>query len=631
MPIFEDYFVKGSPTGFIQMDAAFGRYDIQEIPLSSSRFCKDVACFLASNGLRMERMDAYWAVQDGKGAIIAGAGLSQDIIKGVAVAQPYRSEGLMAPLITRVIEKASEQGLFNLKVFTKPEYQPTFESLGFHPIAAAPKAILLENGKGLEQYCRFLEGFRRPGKTGVVVMNANPFTLGHRYLVEKALEQVETLYIIPVREDVSDFPYIERKAMIRAGVEAWGERVVVLEGSDYLISAATFPTYFLKDLSDAAETQMRLDINLFATHIAPALGNPIRFVGSEPADPLTARYNSLLQELLPEVVVVPRLEGISASTVRSYLGKGQFAKAAALTPASTHPYLLAALAERALRLELDAPLKPGLVCPDSPGAHHDMDYALMLKGIAAIRPFFAPMALASSPAALRQLGIDAEKAMFEATGGVNTHRGAIFALGLALYGRPIAETAARLGLVSRQRQGIKGAFEMALDGYRELFEDWLPFYRNHDRNAGLTILRIMSTLDDTCIIKRVGYDRAQQVKDEAMALLNGSEAVRKGVPLRDVSTPGHGQGEGPVGDKSFTRSEDDKFSCRIPDEGRTQETMGGAGRAKRGSSRNGTPSGAELQSEALQDLCARYAAEGISPGGAADMLALTVFFDSITT
>ena len=566
----------------------FETIDIQELPLSVPAIRRQVEDFLGSNGLRLGEVDLYLAVLSREGAILAGGGLRRDIIKCLAVSAAARSLGLSVPLVSRLISEASERGFTNVKVFTKPENRSLFESLGFHLLAEAPKAILMENGRGLEDYCSYLRGHRAPG---VIVMNANPFTLGHRYLVDQASlsfrapEGRRNLTIIPVKEDASRFPYTERLAMIRSGCDGVAD---VVEGSDYQISAATFPTYFLKDLSDAAETQMRLDIDLFGRHIAPALGARVRYVGSEPADPLTARYNALMKELLPaygvQLVEIPRLtyspdcstdsstspsaplrmtEGpVTATRVRAMLDAGQFKAASALTPESTWPYLLADLAERALRMELDTPIKPGLVGPDSVGAHKDMDYDVMRKGIAAIRPFFPRMAMAGTPDELRQLGIDAEAAMLAATGGVNTHRGAIFALGLALYRHPIAETAARLdnGSSKRREAGVRGAMQMAKDGYKELFEDWLPYYAGVKSDAyGLqkTLLRIMATLDDTCVIHRVGFERAMAVKDEAKALA------------------GH------------------------------------------------------FDLDVLRQMCGRYAAEGISPGGAADMLALTILIDSI--
>ena len=648
----------------------FETIDIQELPLSVPSVRRQVEDFLGSNGLRLGEVDLYLAVLSEDGAILAGGGLQRDILKCLAVSAEARSLGLSVPLVSRLISVASERGYMNVKVFTKPENRALFESLGFRLLAEAPKAILLENGRGLADYCAYLRAHQAPG---VIVMNANPFTLGHRYLIEQAdfstrptglgrndkssvissdarRAESRNLVIIPVKEEASRFSYAERLAMIRSGAGDWAD---VVEGSDYQISAATFPTYFLKNLSDAAETQMRLDIDLFGRHIAPALGARVRYVGSEPADPLTARYNALLKELLPaysiQLIEIPRLTvgsdcradsstppsaplrmtrgttpelvkgPVTATSVRALLDEGRFKAASALTPESTWPYLLADLAERALRMELDTPMKPGLVGPDSVGAHKDMDYDVMRKGIAAIRPFFPRMAMAATPEELRQLGIAAEAAMLAATGGVNTHRGAIFALGLALnaamhsfntagrqFGRrmegadnervmqkclvEIAQSISRKSLIDSElhsaanshgaqavkKYGVKGARELASEGYQALFEDWLPYYRNlqisplaslgrndntpchFERSREIcTLLRIMATLDDTCVIYRVGYERAKQVKAEAEAMAEHFDMDR------------------------------------------------------------------------LKEMCNRYAAEGISPGGAADMLALTIFMDSI--
>ena len=607
--------------------------DIVEMPLGSPYFSDKVSRFLGANGLRMEAMDTYYAVQDADGNIIAGAGISKDVIKCVAVAEEARSEGLMVPLISRIVA-----GRGNLKVFTKPEYKFVFESLGFHVLGQAPKAILLENGRGLQQYCDRLRAFASPGRTGVIVMNANPFTIGHKYLIEKALEQVDHLVVIPVMEDVSLFPYKERLEMICRGVASIkGGDVDVVEGSPYTISAATFPTYFLKDLSEAAEQQMLLDLDIFAKHIAPALGATVRFVGSEPYDALTARYNALMMEKL-EIVEVARFKipdqvgddkkvtrndealsfrpsdargEISASSVRKALAEGEYSTAAGMTPESTHPYLLAALAERALRMELDTPLKPGLVGPDSNGAHKDMDYDTMLRGIKAIRPFFPAIARAKGPEELRQLGIDAENAMLQATGGVNTHRGAIFALGLAIaaWGQSVGNEQdmqfhlgeiARVLMANSQKDNnlqLRGAKAMALDGYKQLFADWLPYYRDLSTSLEMTglsfrpseargeisrqmlLLRIMSTLDDTCIIKRVGEERAEKVKREAAVLLKIPDQVRNDV----------------------VEVRNDVVEVRNDGEWKDE----------------------------LKALCDRYAAENISPGGAADMVSLTIFIDSI--
>ena len=289
-----------------------------------------------------------------------------------------------------------------------------------------------------------------------------------------------------------------------------------------------------------------------------------------------------------------RASAVSASRVRAALERGSFREASALCPATTRPYLLAALAERALRLELDTPGKPGLVCPESCGAHRDMNYDTMRAGIRAIRPFFAPMALAGSVDELRTLGIQAEEAMMRATGGVNTHRGAIFCLGLALNaaGRDVdvvdnqSNMKILLGKIAGEIFDIqlkdsslqitpepRGARRIALEGYKPLFEEWLPYA---EKPLEL-LLRIMSTLDDTCVIKRVGAERAQQVKQEAREM---------------ADQVGHDAPVGPDGSPV-------------------------------------TPDGSPVTPDLIGGLCKRYAAEGISPGGAADMLALTIFIHSI--
>ena len=553
--------------------------------MSSPFFREKVERFLGENGLRMEGLDVYCAIENGSGDILAGAGIQKDIIKCIAVAEEARSEGLVAPLVSHLISLAASRGMSEIKLFTKPENQAIFESLGFHVLASAPKAILMENGRGLERYCAYLRSMRKEGRCGVVVMNANPFTLGHRYLLEKAAAQVDTLFVIPVKEEGQRFSYDERLAMIKGAAENYflcscpknqfsaaegkSSHVVVLEGSEYQISAATFPTYFLKDLSEAAETHIRLDLDLFQRHIAPALKAEVRFVGTEPDDALTNHYNTIMKEVLPCVVEVPRFNQISASSVRQALDEGHFSEAAAKCPETTHPYLLAALADRALRMELDLPGKPGLVCPESNGAHKDMDYGTMLRGIEALRPFWPRMAQAASADELRQLGIEAEEAMMAATGGVNTHRGAIFCMGLALDACGDSERIAALAEQICGNNHSVGARSMALNGYRPLFEDWLPYYAKEGELK--TLLRIMSSLDDTCVVKRVGFDRAQQVKHEAESILVTEEKW------------------------FFAKPCEKYFSSANP----------------------------------LHELCDRYAAEGISPGGAADMLALTIFIHSI--
>lgn len=585
------------------------RHYISEAPLSLNSVRRRVEAFLAANGLRLAPLDRYVVVtrdEDGD-EILAGGGLDGNVIKCVAVSESARSEGLMNILVSRLIAIAREEGKESVKAFTKPENEGIFKSLGFALIASSPNAILMENGRGgLPEYRKYLESLARPGRNGAIVMNANPFTKGHRYLVEQAASLVDNLYVIVVREDRSRFPYVERKAMIEAGC-AGLDNVVVCEGSDYAISAATFPTYFLKKLDDATDTQIALDLDLFVNHIAKPLGVTVRFAGSEPEDALTRRYNELMAEILPgtsvavvrqvhqpdpelvkgsalrqarrpiDFVEIPRLEQngnpISATSLRRALDKGNLKEAMEYIPKSTVPYLVTDLAERALRLELDTTPKPGLVDRRDNGAHKDMDYALMSKSISALRPYLTRLAVESAkdidPAKIKEVGIEAEKAMLKATGGVNTHKGALFCIGLSVAAASClacstgaVEAYSFKELVSRVASEIPsargthgaeakrsfkavGALENARAAYPELFTDWLPYYRSLEGDpfrCHKTLLHIMTTLDDTNILHRRGAEGLAHAEAEAARLLedfseSGLSSLNKDF-IRENISPG---------------------------------------------------------------------------------------------
>ena len=557
--------------------------------------------FLAKSGLRLDDMDYYAAVVDRENYnMLAGGGFKDDIIKCIAVDDSLRGTGMSQQLISHLMSQMNAEGHNNVKVFTKPGNIDIFESLGFKTLGESSKAILLENGlEGLSSYVNYLHSLKRDGNNGIIVMNANPFTLGHQYLVEQAAAQVDNLYVIVVAEDKSLFSSEERQAMVEAGC-AHLNNVTVCRGSSYIISAATFPSYFIKQASDAALAQIELDLDVTARHIAPALGATVRFVGSEPSDELTRAYNQAMHQQLPQrgikIVELPRLEKegshISASAVRLLLENGNLLEAMRLVPSTTLPYLVARLAVNALKQELDLTPKPGLVDTHDNGAHSDMDYSIMLKSIDALRPYFTQLAVMSYsddvPAAteLQQLGIEAEKTMLNATGGVNTHRGALFSMGLAVvaachaiangetsdlinrWSNTVASIASKMpggngthGDTIRTEHQVMGAIDLARTGYSKLISNWLSFYSDnrHDENVNYkTLLLIMSELDDTNVIHRVGFDKAQQVKLDARHLL-------------------------------------ENFSI-----------------------------------EALEQMNESFITANISPGGAADMLSLTLFLSTLT-
>lgn len=554
--------------------------EIQTLNPATPRQRQRIEAFLKRNALRIDDMNYYAAVLNDDGEMIAGGGLKDDVIKCVAVDDAHKGEAIANTLVSHLISHANQEGYSCIKLFTKPKNRRLFESLSFRLLAEAPEAILMETGiGGISNTVEALKKIKYNGERGVVVMNCNPFTLGHRYLIEQAAKQVERLYVMVVREDCSLFAYTERKAMVEQGV-ADIENVNVIDGSDYAISRATFPTYFLKRLDDAADTQMLLDLDLFRRHIAPALGATVRFVGTEPTDQLTRRYNQLMHETLKDVREIDRLEkdgnAVSASRVRKAMEEGDMNTIRQLVPPTTLPYIIAHLATRALHAELDTTPKPGLVDKDNSGAHRDMDHALMSRSIRAIHPYFVRLALLGFAADMPshddivKTGIEAERAMFEATNGVNTYKGALFSMGLAVVAaagkawqgssitpQTLSAAISKLAFAFPDTKGthgskakqtaasetatFKGALDNAREGYPMLFNDWLPFYANLSKNGEphalhLTLLRIMCDLDDTNIVYRTSLAMMKQVKEESRSVLSRWSEATHGTPQADGGT-----------------------------------------------------------------------------------------------
>ncbi|ACT07164.1 citrate lyase ligase [Dickeya chrysanthemi Ech1591] len=316
----------------------------------------DIAQFLDACRLGMDRDLEFVVVGRHHGRLVACAGLCGNTIKCVAVDPDYRELCLGVKVVNEVVQLAAERGLFHLFLYTRPCNIAAFRGCGFHPIACYDdQAVLMENTPiGIRQYCRSLSAQSQPGRDiGAIVMNANPFTLGHRYLAEQAARACDWLHIFVVREDVSFFPFAERLEMVRQGV-ADIPNLTVHAGSAYLISKATFPGYFLKEEKLITRAHAALDLIIFRQYIAPALGITRRFVGTEPFCPVTHQYNQDMHHWLEQDgrVAAPALDvveiertrehsglAISASEVRRLLKQRQFDAIREIVPATTYAHL----------------------------------------------------------------------------------------------------------------------------------------------------------------------------------------------------------------------------------------------------------------------------------------------------
>jgi [citrate (pro-3S)-lyase] ligase len=319
----------------------------------------EVRSLLAASGLEIEKDIQIFVVACDAGRIVACAGLAGEVVKCVTIAEPYRGSALACRLMCEVQMLAMRRGHSHLFLYTKPGNAVLFEGCGFHMLAEVKgHACLMENTPvGIRDYCDKLQPFRQTAqRIGSVVINANPFTLGHLHLVREARRACDWLHVFVVSENASAIAYAERLDMVRAGL-AGMDRVTVHRGSRYLISKATFPGYFIKDSCVVEACSTAMDLLIFRKYIAPALGITHRFVGSEPFCRLTAKYNEDMLDWLEtaaeegapiQVVEFPRFEvegrAVSASEVRRLLARGDFAAMDSLVPVTTLSQLRASYA-----------------------------------------------------------------------------------------------------------------------------------------------------------------------------------------------------------------------------------------------------------------------------------------------
>ncbi|MDR2908468.1 MAG: [citrate (pro-3S)-lyase] ligase [Oscillospiraceae bacterium] len=320
---------------------------LRDMPLRIKSFREQVRGFLARHGLRLEPVDYYAGLFCG-GDMVCGGGYAGNTIKCVAVEEDHRGEGLSGKLLSHLLSRLRYEGAGNVFLFTKPENEALFRDLSFCTVGLTETALLMEtDSRGISSFCEGLGPFRQEGVSAGIVMNANPFTNGHLHLVEQAKSRCDALHIFVVEEDVSDFPYAVRKRLVKEGC-AHIKGVFVHGGGPYIISGATFPTYFLKEDSDFASVHAGLDVDIFGRRIAPCLNISLRFAAEEPLDPATARYNAAMSGILPRYgvapVIIPRKEEggrvISASAVRRALAAGDREGLRPLVPPATLEYLL---------------------------------------------------------------------------------------------------------------------------------------------------------------------------------------------------------------------------------------------------------------------------------------------------
>ncbi|WP_442950779.1 [citrate (pro-3S)-lyase] ligase [Oribacterium sp. WCC10] len=362
---------------------------------------EQVEQLLEREGIHLDKnLDYTAAMLDDDYNVIATGSCFGNTLRCMAVSSDHQGEALMNDIVSHLIEYQYSRGNYHLFLYTKCNTALFFSSLGFREIARMEESniVFMENKRtgfgdylerlrkeSIEQlekmddekagiYLEHLKMYsdskyavdksfvnddsKTDGKTedaalksecirvGAIVMNANPFTLGHQYLVETALKGCDILHIFMVSEDASLVPFSVRKKLIKEGTEKL-DRIIYHESGSYIISSATFPAYFQKGDNAVIKSQAGIDLHVFEG-IAAKLHINERFVGSEPTSLVTGIYNDIMAEALPkagiECHIIERKEAdgkaISASTVRQALHDGDMDTVKKLVPETTYSFFI---------------------------------------------------------------------------------------------------------------------------------------------------------------------------------------------------------------------------------------------------------------------------------------------------
>ncbi len=315
---------------------------------SDRRMMEKVTALLHGEGIRLDaNLDYTCAVVDEDYNVLATGSCFKNTLRCMAVSHEHQGEGLMNTIVSHLIDMQYQRGNVHLYLYTKCSSAKFFADLGFHEIVRIEnELVFMENSRtGFSDYLsRLKKEYREGSSIAAVVMNANPFTLGHRYLVEQAARDNDVVHLFAVSEDASLIPYPVRKKLILEGV-ADLSNVFVHDSGSYIISSATFPSYFQRDEESVIRGHALLDLTIFS-RIAEALGISVRYVGEEPRSLVTGIYNEIMRKELPlhgiRCIVIPRKEQngevISASTVRKALQEENWSLLENLVPETTYRY-----------------------------------------------------------------------------------------------------------------------------------------------------------------------------------------------------------------------------------------------------------------------------------------------------
>ena len=321
---------------------------------------KKLELFLDNEGIKLDKNLEYTVGIYKADELIATGSFFKNTLRCLAVSSEYQGLGILNKVVSLLLNELYERGFTHIFLYTKCSYLRLFNDLGFFEVARVDDLLVFMENKlnGIQKYSLELaKKSIKADRVSSIVINANPFTLGHQYLIEKAAHENDVVHVFVVSESASVIPFSVRYELVRREA-AHLKNIVLHKTGDYIISNATFPSYFIKDEENIVLVHAKLDLEVFKKYIVPALGIKSRYVGDEPYCMVTKKYNEVMKEFLEkegiECKIVTRLQvsgqAISASKVREYIREDKIEEIKRLVPSATYDYFRSKEAEETIKI-----------------------------------------------------------------------------------------------------------------------------------------------------------------------------------------------------------------------------------------------------------------------------------------
>jgi len=319
-------------------------FKIKEVILDNER--ELLISFLEEYDFEYEYDITYSILVYDEEKLVATASLANNVMKCFLVIKEYVNQNITNLMFSHLVNYLSQKNIFHYFVYTIPRNEMIFTSLNMKTIVMTMNTVLLEGGDEINNVLTKLkeEYSISDNKKAAVIINANPMTLGHLFLIETAAKENEEVVVFVVSEDLSSFPFADRFEIIKKAT-AHLENVVVLPTLSYLVSKITFPKYFLKEDQLIKDEQTLIDVLVYKQYYEKIFNIVLRYLGEEPFSFNTDKYNKVLKTYLGSHIKIIKRKQIgsdiiSASLVRKLLKENNLEEIKKYVPKATYEYLV---------------------------------------------------------------------------------------------------------------------------------------------------------------------------------------------------------------------------------------------------------------------------------------------------